>query len=100
MSVIIDFSIYPMDKGDQSLSPYVARAIDIIKSSGLRHQLGPMGTAIEGEWDEVMAVVDQCYRALEPDSDRIFVNLKMDCKKGRTDGLSGKVSSVMEKITL
>lgn len=99
MSVIIDFSIYPMDKGSQSLSPYVARAIDIIKSSGLSYQLGPMGTAIEGEWDEVMSVVDQCYRALEPDSDRIFINLKVDSKKGRSGGLSGKVASVMEKTT-
>jgi len=100
MSVIIDFSIFPMDKGKKSLSPYVARAIDIIRKSGLAHQLGPMGTAIEGEWDEVMAVVDECYRAIEPESDRIMINLKVDAQKGRTNGLSGKVTSVKEKTSI
>jgi uncharacterized protein (TIGR00106 family) len=99
MSVIVDFSIYPMDKGDQSLSPYVARAIDTIRKSGLSYKLGPMGTAIEGEWDDIMAVVDECYRALEPDSDRLFINLKVDSKKGRKNGLSEKVASVEEKTT-
>lgn len=99
MSVIADFSIYPMDKGNQSLSPYVAKAVTIIKESGLAYKLGPMGTAIEGNWDQVMAVVNQCYRALEPDSERIFINLKVDAKKGRTDGLTGKVASVKEKTS-
>lgn len=98
MSVIIDFSIYPMDKSG-SLSPYVARAIDIIKASGLAYQLGPMGTSIEGEWDDVMSVVNQCYKALEADSERVFINMKVDSRKGRSGGLSDKVASVMEKTT-
>jgi len=97
MSVILDFSIFPMDKTGSSLSPYVARALNIIKESGLEHTLGPMGTCIEGEWDDVMAVVDACYRELQPDSDRIYINLKADCRKGRTDGMSAKVRSVREK---
>jgi len=97
MSVIIDFSIFPMDKNEQSLSPYVARALDVIEKSGLAFELGPMGTSIEGEWDEVMGVVDACYRELEKDSDRIYINVKADCRKGRKNGLSGKVLSAQEK---
>jgi len=97
MSVIIDFTIFPTDKGRQSLSPYVARALDVIEKSGLPYTLGPMGTCIEGEWDEVMAVVDACYRELENDSDRIYLTIKADSRKGRKNGLSGKVQSVREK---
>ena len=97
MSVIIDFSIFPMDKGGQNLSPYVARALDVIRDSGLPHTLGPMGTSIEGEWNEVMAVVDACYRELEKDSDRIYVAFKADCRKARRDGMAAKVRSVEEK---
>lgn len=97
MSVIIDFSIFPLSANKESLSPYVARAINIIKSSGLTYALGPMGTAIEGEWDEVMKVVDDCYRELEPEFDRIYINIKVDSKKDRTNGIQGKVSSVIEK---
>lgn len=97
MSVILDFSIFPLNASKESLSPYVARAIDIIKKSGLNYQLGPMGTAIEGEWDEVMQVVNDCYRALEPDFDRIYINMKVDAKRDRTNGIQGKVESVLEK---
>ncbi|QJB55187.1 MTH1187 family thiamine-binding protein [Pseudodesulfovibrio sp. zrk46] len=98
MSVIIDLTIFPMDKQGPSLSPYVARIINVIKDSGLNYQLGPMGTAIEGEWDEVMEVVDACYKKLEPDCDRIYLAMKADCRKDRTNGMSGKVESVQSKL--
>ncbi|WP_319542609.1 MTH1187 family thiamine-binding protein [uncultured Pseudodesulfovibrio sp.] len=98
MSIIIDFSIFPMDKGDQSLSPYVARALDVIKQSGLPYQLGPMGTSIEGEWEEVMAVVAACFQELKQDSDRVFLSFNADYKKGRNNGLTNKVQSVQEKL--
>lgn len=97
MSVIIDFSIFPMDKKGTSMSPYVARVLNIIKDSGLPHQLGPMGTAVEGEWDEIMQLVDACYKELEQDSDRIYINIKVDSRKNRSGGLTAKVQSVQEK---
>ena len=100
MSVIIDLSIFPMDTEGLSLSPYVARIINVIKASGLPYELGPMGTAIEGEWDEVMSVVDACYRELEPDCDRIYLAVKADCRRGRTNGMAGKVKSVQKKVTI
>ena len=74
-----------------------ARVLDVITQSGLPYKLGPMGTCIEGEWDEVMAVVNACYHAIEHDADRIFLNFQADCKKGRKNGLDGKVRSVREK---
>ncbi len=98
MSVIIDLSVFPMDKEGPSLSPYVARVINVIKSSGLSYKLGPMGTAIEGEWDEVMKVVDACYKELEPDCHRIYLNMKADIRRGRQNGMSGKVDSVKQKL--
>lgn len=97
MSVIVDLSIFPMDKQGTGLSPYVARVLDVIRESGLDHRLGPMGTAIEGEWEEVMQVVDRCYRALEEDCGRIYLSLKADIRRDRTNGLDGKVASVRQK---
>jgi len=98
MSVIIDLSIFPMDKDGVSLSPYVARIINVIKASCLPYQLGPMGTSVEGEWDEVMQLVNDCYRELEPDCDRIYLNVKADCRRGRVNGMLGKVASVESKM--
>ncbi|MBS3808601.1 MAG: MTH1187 family thiamine-binding protein [Desulfobacterales bacterium] len=93
MSVIVELSIFPMDKG-VSVSPYVARAIKIIKDSGLSYELNPMGTCIEGEWTAVYAVVDQCFKDLQNDCDRIYLTMKADYRKNRSKGLNSKMASV------
>ena len=97
MSVLIDFSIFPVDKGE-SVSAYVARALKIIRESGLPHKLGPMGTSIEGEWGEVMGVVGHCLEDLRKDCDRVYVALKVDYRKGPSGRIEGKVRSVQEKM--
>ena len=74
----------------------MARVLDVIAQSGLEYRLGPMGTAIEGEWEEVMQVVDRCYKTLEGDCERIYLN-QGGRPRGRTDGLDAKVSAVREK---
>jgi uncharacterized protein (TIGR00106 family) len=93
MSVIVELSLFPLDKG-QSVGAFVARAVGIIRESGLACQLTPMGTCIEGQWDEVMAVVDQCFKALAQDSDRVYLTLKADWRRGRKDGMRAKTGSV------
>ena len=95
--LLAEFSIWPMDKG-VSLSPYVARAIDIIDRSGLPYKLGPLGTCIEGEWKDVMKVIEQCHEALAADCDRISCTVKMDWRKGASGRIDGKVKSVQQKL--
>jgi uncharacterized protein (TIGR00106 family) len=97
MSVIVEFSIFPMGKGE-SLSPYVARAMKIIKDSGLPYELNPMGTCVEGEWKEVLSLVDRCFQELRKDCNRINLSLKADYRKGPAGRLKTKVASVKEKI--
>jgi len=97
MSALVELTIFPTDKGD-SVSPYVARVVKLIRESGLACKLGPMGTCIEGEWDEVMSVVTACYKELEKDCERIYMIMKADCRKGAVDRLNGKVRSVEDKL--
>jgi uncharacterized protein (TIGR00106 family) len=98
MSVIAEMSIFPLDKG-VSLSPYVARAVQIIEKSGLNHHFGPMGTCIEGDWDEVMQTVTECFHDLAQESSRISISLKIDYRHGLSGRLQSKVSSVQEKLS-
>jgi len=95
--VLAEFAIFPMDKG-VSLSPYVARVLDIIDQSGLAYKLTPMATIMEGEWKDVLKVVDQCYRALDRDCDRVIVHLRVDARKRRKNAIEGKVRSVERKV--
>ena len=49
--MLAEFSIVPIGK-DVSLSKYVAKSLDIIDKSGIEYRMNPMGTVVEGEWDE------------------------------------------------
>lgn len=97
MSLLIDFSIFPLDKGE-SVSQYVARVVKVIRGSGLPHKLGPMGTSIEGEWDEVMGVVARCFEELNKDCERVYFAIKGDYRKTGLDRIEGKVESVEKKL--
>jgi uncharacterized protein (TIGR00106 family) len=91
--LLAEISMWPMDKGE-SVSPYVAQVLDVIDRSGLPYKLGPLGTCIEGEWDEVMAVVKQCFETLAGQSSRVAITMKCDWRKGRANALEAKVASV------
>jgi uncharacterized protein (TIGR00106 family) len=93
MSTLIDFSIFPVGKGE-SVSPFVARVVAIIRDSGLQYKLGPMGTTIEGEWDELMDVVTRCFKELKKDCGRIYMSAKVDYRKNGSNRIVSKVQSV------
>lgn len=95
--ILLEFAMTPMSKGD-SVSAYVARSVDIVDKSGLPYQLTPMGTIIEGEWDEVMSVVSACHHALSADCARIGVTIKIDSRAGGGGRLKSKVAAVQEKL--
>jgi uncharacterized protein (TIGR00106 family) len=91
--VLAEFSMYPLDKGE-SLSPFVARSLDIIDRSGLPYRCNSMGTVVEGEFDQVMEVIKQCFQAMIADCNRVECSIKLDYRKGRTNRLDGKIASV------
>ena len=97
MSLLIDCSIFPLDKGE-SVSQYVARAVRVIQESGLPYKLGPMGTSIEGEWRQVIAVVTHCFEEISKDCDRVYFAIKGDYRKKGKDRITAKVESVEEKL--
>jgi uncharacterized protein (TIGR00106 family) len=97
MSLLINFSIFPLDKGG-SVSKYVARAVKIIKDSGLPYKLGAMGTSIEGEWDEVMDVVTRCFEELKQDCSRVYMGITGDYRKKGKNRITAKVKSVEKKL--
>jgi uncharacterized protein (TIGR00106 family) len=94
--VLLEFSMSPLGKGE-SVSQYVARSLDIIDKSGVPYRLNPMGTVLEGEWDEVFAVVRKCYEHMKQDCNRISCTIKVDYRKGHSGRLESKVASV-EKV--
>jgi uncharacterized protein (TIGR00106 family) len=97
MSVLLEFSMSPLDKG-VSLSAYVARSLDIIDRSGLPYRVNAMGTVVEGEWDECMKVLTACYERMAQDCQRISVSAKLDARKGPGGRLDAKLASLESKL--
>ena len=95
--LLAEFSMTPLDKGE-SVSAYVSRSLDIIDKSGIPYRLGPMGTCIEGDWDEVFGVIRTCFDRMEEDCSRISVSIKVDYRKGKSGRLTAKIESVEEKV--
>ena len=98
MSVLLNFAMFPTDKGE-SVSSYVGRVIDMIHNSGVSYRLNPMGTTIETEGlSEALEIVNKAYGILEPYSDRIYSTINIDARKGPMGRLDSKINSIEQKI--
>ena len=99
MSALLEFSMFPTDKGE-SVSVYVSRVLDLIKHSGVKYQLTSMGTIIETDsLGEALAVVEKSYAILEAQGcNRVYASLKIDIRGGKGDRMQQKISSIQEKI--
>lgn len=91
--VIVAFSITPLGVGEGVAEP-VARAVKVVRESGLPNRTDAMFTTIEGEWDEVMAVIKQAVDAVKEVAPRVSIVMKADIREGVTDGMTSKLDSL------
>lgn len=99
MSVLLDLSIFPVDRGT-SLSRYVAPVVNMISASGYAYQLTSMGTQVETETlTEALALIDNAHNILaEQGCERVYATAKFDIRAHQGDRLSGKVASIQHQL--
>jgi uncharacterized protein (TIGR00106 family) len=95
--MIVAFSVTPLGVGE-GVSGVVARAVQVVRSSGLPNHTDAMFTTIEGEWDEVMEVVKRAVEAVAEVAPRVSLVLKADVRPSVSDGLTSKVESLEQKL--
>ena len=91
--MLIAFSVTPLGVGE-GVGEIVAEAVRVVRASGLPNQTDSMFTTIEGDWDEVMAVVKDAVAAVAARAPRVSLVLKADVRPGVTDGLTSKVETI------
>lgn len=97
-NVICDLIMVTYDIGP-SLSPFVSKVIKEIKSfKKVKHQLTPMGSVLEGQWDDVMELLNHLFITFSPDYERLGITLKIDYRASKINRMIGKISSVEEKL--
>ncbi|TFD48972.1 thiamine-binding protein [Cryobacterium frigoriphilum] len=99
--MIVAFSVAPSGTGraDGSVHDAVAAAVRVVRESGLPNHTGSMFTEIEGEWDEVMAVVKAATDAVAPFGSRVALVLKADIRPGFTGEITAKVERLEAELT-
>src|SRR5881392_1265125 len=97
--MLVAISISPSG-GDETggVSASVAEAVRVIRESGLPTETNAMFTNIEGEWDDVMAVVKQAVDVVAASYPRVGLVLKADIRPGYDDQLRAKVERVEEHL--
>jgi uncharacterized protein (TIGR00106 family) len=96
--MLVAFSVTPIGTASASVSDAVADAVRIVRDSGLPNRTDAMFTTIEGDWDEVMAVVKAATLAVADRTGRASLVLKADLRPGVTNALDAKVRSVEERL--
>ncbi len=98
MQVSVDLCVVPIGVG-VSLSPYIAACQQEIEIAGLKYQLGPNGTAIEGEWEKVFACIKSCHERVHTlGAPRIYTTLKINTRTDRDECFKEKVQRVQSAL--
>jgi len=94
--MLVQFSIYPMQS--EHLSKDIARVIETLEATGLDYRLGPMSTAVEGDWDQVLAAIRSCHEAVARNHDRVITTVVIDDRKHQPHHLADMIASVEQQL--
>ena len=97
--MIAQFTLVPIGTKTDSLSKLIAKAVPPIVESGLDYKLGPMGTVVEGDWYQIINLINRCRKTLLRECDRLQINITFDDRKKASKGLIGSKVKSLEKKT-
>jgi len=95
--MLAEVSIIPIGIGS-SIGDKLAEVLKIIDASGLPYKVNPMGTVIEGEWDEVMKLIKECHKSLMKAGERTITTITIDDRKGKPNRIEEKVKSIEKRL--
>ncbi len=95
--MLVEFSIVPVGEGS-SIGDYLAEVLDIVDRSGIPYKVNPMGTVVEGEWDEIFSLIKQCHNRVMQKAERAITTITIDDRKGKPNRLDEKVASIERRL--
>lgn len=95
--MLFTFTVIPASGGDEIVEP-VSRAVEAIAESGLDYQVTGSCTLVEGTWDEVMPVFEECVHELTEEFDRAYASITVDHHRGESGRLRSSVDAVEETL--
>ncbi|MDR1070950.1 MAG: MTH1187 family thiamine-binding protein [Gracilibacteraceae bacterium] len=96
---IVAVNMVPLGKGT-SVSRYVAAAERaVVGRPGVKRDLGPMFTTLEGDLDEVLGAVRDMQEAVFAEGvERLITTIKIDDRRDKKASMEDKLASVNSKL--
>lgn len=98
--MIAQFTLIPIGTKSDSLSKTLAKAMRHVVESGLNYKIGAMGTTAEGDWYQIMGLINRCRKTILRELDRVEISILVDDRKNVQGQLAGKVKSIEKKMKL
>lgn len=90
--MLAEFSIH--HSSGPHVSEDVAQVIETVEKAGLDYQLGPMGTTIEGDLEQIMATIQRCHELIAGKHPRVVTTIVLDDCRDHQQTLSGAIARV------
>jgi uncharacterized protein (TIGR00106 family) len=95
--MLIEVSIVPVGSGS-SIGDRLAEVLKVVDESGLPYKVNPMGTVVEGEWDDLFGLVKKCHKTVMKKEERVITTISVDDRKGKPNRIEEKVKSIEKRL--
>jgi len=97
---ILEVSVNPLGTGTSSVSQYVARAVKVLEGEkGIKYELTSMGTIVEGDLEQLLALVQKMHEAVfAAGVMRVVTVAKIDDRRDKSTTMSGKMESLKREL--
>jgi len=94
--MLAQFTIYPTD--ESHFSKDVAQMMEILENAGVEYRLGPLATAVEGNWEQVISGIRRCHEAMRQEHPRVITTITIDDRQDAPHHLDEMVSVVEQRL--
>lgn len=98
---IIDITVIPVGTETPSVSEYVAEIHKVLQKheGGIKFQLTPMSTLIEGDLKKLLEVVHEIHEVpFQKGLQRVCTNIRIDDRRDKKHSMESKLQAVQAKL--
>ncbi len=95
--MLAQFSIIPIGV-TSSLGDQLAAVLKIVDESGIPYKINPMGTVIEGKWEDIMGLIKKCRDEVMKNGERVVISITIDDRKDKPNRIEEKVASIERRL--
>ena len=99
MPPLMEISVVPVGREGASLGNTVVEMLKVAEKHGVKYEVGPLGTGMEGDLDALLQVAREmhevCFGLGYP---RVLTTIRLDDRRDKDLTMEYKVQSVKEKL--